>query len=55
MYFLRKFYGYFLFEEDDGTIRISQGSSPPFKEKYKSIEEAKEQIRKWMKNDHHGG
>ncbi len=46
MYFVGKFYKFFLFEEDDGTVCISQGSSI-FKEKYKNIEEAKEQIRKW--------
>lgn len=46
MYYVGKFYGFLLFEEDDETIRISQGSST-FKEKYKNIDEAKEQIRKW--------
>ena len=48
MYYIGKFYSFLLFEEDDGTIYISQGSSI-FKDSYKTIEEAKEQIRKWKK------
>ncbi len=46
MYYIGKFYGFLLFEEEDGTIRISQGSGT-FKERYKNLEEAKKQIRKW--------
>ena len=46
MYYIGKFYGFLLFEEDDGQVLISQGSST-FKEKYKNIDEAKQQIRKW--------
>ncbi len=48
MYYIGNFYGFLLFEEDDGTVCISQGSST-FKEKYKNIDEAKEQIRVWSK------
>lgn len=48
MYYIGNFYGFLLFKEDDGTVRISQGSST-FKEKYKNIDEAKEQIRKWKR------
>ena len=48
MYYIGNFYGFLLFEEDDGTVRISRGSST-FKEKYKNIDEAKEQIRKWKR------
>lgn len=49
MYYIGKFYNFMLFEEDDGSIRIGQGSSGAWKEKYKDIEEAKDQIRKWKK------
>lgn len=48
MYYIGKFYGFLLFEEDDGTVCISQSSST-FKKKYKNIDEAKEQIRLWRK------
>jgi hypothetical protein len=45
-----KFYGFVLLQnEDDGTIQIQHGCSLPYKEKYKNIEEAKEQIRSWKK------
>lgn len=46
MYYIGKFYGFMLFEEDDKTIRIGQGSSGARDQKYKDIEEAKDQIRK---------
>lgn len=48
MYYIGKFYGFLLFQEDDGTTYISQGSSI-FKENYKNPEEAKEQIRQWKR------
>ena len=48
MYYIGKFYGFLLFEKLDGTICISQGSSI-FKDEYKNINEAKEQIRQWMR------
>lgn len=48
MYYIGKFYGFLLFEEDGGTICISQGSSI-FKEKYENLEKAKEQIRIWKR------
>lgn len=48
MCYIGKFYGFLLFEEDGGTICISQGSSI-FKEKYENLEKAKEQIRIWKR------
>ena len=48
MYYIGKFYGFLLFQENDGTTYISQGSSI-FKESYKSLDDAKEQIRKWKR------
>ena len=48
MYYIGKFYGFLLFQEDDGTVYVSQGSSI-FKENYKSLDDAKEQIRKWRR------
>ena len=46
MYYIGNFYGFLLYEDDDGTVYISQGSSI-FKNKYENIEKAKEQIREW--------
>ncbi len=46
MYYIGKFYVFLLFEEDDGTVYISN-----FKEKYKNIDEAKEQIRIWKEKN----
>lgn len=52
MQLVGKFYGFLLFQnEDDMTIQIQYGVSPVWDEKYKDIEEAKEQIRKWKKKD----
>ena len=48
MYYIGKFYGFLLFQEDDETTYISQGSSI-FKESYKCLDDAKEQIRKWKR------
>ena len=43
-----KFYGFILLQnKDDGSIQIQSGCSLPFRERYKDIEEAKNQIRKW--------
>ena len=43
-----KFYGFVLLQnEEDGTVQIQSGCSLPWQEKYKDIDEAKNQIRKW--------
>lgn len=48
MQLIGKYYGFLLFQnEDDKTIQIQNGVAPIWDEKYKTIEEAKSQIREW--------
>ncbi len=47
MYLIGKFYGFLLFENKDGSIQMQYGVSQVWDEKYQSVEEAKNQIRKW--------
>lgn len=49
-----KFYGFVLLQDESEQVQIQQGVNPPFKEKYASVEDAKNQIRNWKKKDKEG-
>ena len=48
MQLIEKYCGFLLFQNmNDKTIQIQGGVSPIWDRKYSTVEEAKEQIRKW--------
>lgn len=49
MQLIGKYYGFLLFHESDKTIRIQHGVAPIWDKKYRTVEEAKSQIREWKK------